>query len=92
MNVLLVKPNEYAVEAEIENSLKALQKAVEGHIEVFTPGSDPVVYVLNEEGKVLGLGENRALYDSRAISLILPPEHFWSVVLTVMILPAYLPN
>lgn len=65
MRVLLVKPNDYAVEADIENSLKALQQAVGGHIEVFTPSSDPVVYVLNEEGKIMGLDENRALYDNR---------------------------
>lgn len=65
MKVLLVKSNDYAVEAEIENSLKALQKAVGGNIEIFTPSDDPAVYVLNEEGKFMGLDENRALYDER---------------------------
>lgn len=33
MKVLLVKPNEPPVEAEIENSLEAVQKVVGGHIE-----------------------------------------------------------
>ena len=65
MNVLLIKPNEYAIEAEIENSLKAMQQIVGGNIEVFSPTNDPIVYVINEEGKVLGLDENRALYDHR---------------------------
>ena len=63
MKVLLVKPHEYAVEAEIENSLKAEQQVVGGNIEVFAPNNDPVVFIMNEEGKVLGLEENRALYD-----------------------------
>jgi hypothetical protein len=63
MRVLLVKPNECAVEAEIENSLKALQKTVGGYIEVFKPSDDPAVYVLNEEGKIMDLDYNRGLYD-----------------------------
>jgi len=53
MKVLLVKPDEYAAEAEIGNGLKAMQKIVGGNIEVFKPNDDPVVYVLNEEGKIL---------------------------------------
>jgi len=64
MKVLLVKPNEYATEIEMENNLKAMQKAVGGHIEVFQPNNnDPVIYVLNEEGKMMELDANRALYD-----------------------------
>lgn len=65
MKVLLVKPNKPPVEAEIENTLKAAQKIVGGHIEIHAPNHDPVVYVLNEEGKVLGLEANRALYNER---------------------------
>ncbi len=65
MKVLLVRPNEYAVEADIENGLKPLQNAVGGSIEVFRPNSDPVVYIMNEAGKVLGLRDNRAMYDQR---------------------------
>lgn len=65
MKVLLVKPNEPPVETEIENTLKAAQKIVGGHIEIYVPNRDPVVYVLNEEGKVLGLEANRALYNER---------------------------
>lgn len=65
MKVLLVKPNEPPVEAEIENTLEAAQKIVGGHIEIHAPNRDPVVYVLNEEGKVLGLEANRALYNER---------------------------
>ena len=65
MKVLLVKPNEPPIEAEIENSLEAAQKTVGGHIETFSPNRDPVVYVLNEEGKLMGLEANRALYNER---------------------------
>jgi hypothetical protein len=65
MKVLLVKPNEFAAEAEIENSLKAEQKIVGGLIEVFRPNNDPIVYVLNEEGKMMGLDANRAIYDKQ---------------------------
>ncbi len=64
MKILLVKPNEFAVEAEIESGLKAAQKVVGGHIEVYSPNADPVGYVLNEEGKIMGLEPNRALCDS----------------------------
>lgn len=65
MKVLLVKPNEPPVETEIENTLRAAQKIVGGHIETYAPNRDPVVYVLNEEGKLLGLEANRALYNER---------------------------
>lgn len=65
MKILLVKPNKPPVETEIENTLKAAQKIVGGHIEIYAPNRDPVVYVLNEEGKVLGLEANRALYNER---------------------------
>ena len=63
MNVLLVKPNEQAKEAEIGSGLKAMQNIVGGLIEVFRPGKDPVVYILNEEGKMTGLEPNRAIFD-----------------------------
>ena len=42
MKVLLVKPNEPPVEAEIENTLRAAQKIVGGYIETYTPNRDPV--------------------------------------------------
>ena len=65
MKVLLVKPHEYAVEANIKNDLKSEQKAVGGYIEILTPNRDPVAYVMNEEGKIMGLDLNRAIYDER---------------------------
>lgn len=64
MKVLLVKPYEFAIEAEIESGLKAAQRVVGGRIEIYSPNIDPIVYVLNEEGKIMGLEPNRALYDS----------------------------
>ena len=63
MNVLLVEPEKTAYEAEIGDSLKAMQNAVGGYIEVIYPFDDPVALVCNEEGKNLGLPPNRALRD-----------------------------
>lgn len=63
MKVLLVKPGEYAEEVEIDNHLSTLQKIVGGRIETYSPNSDPVTYVLNEEGKLAELPRNRAIYN-----------------------------
>ena len=42
---------------EVENTLKALQQEVGGHIETVTIASDTVV-ICNEEGRILGLPDN----------------------------------
>ena len=62
MKVLLVKPGEYAREAEIGSSLEDMQQAVGGWIEEYMPFDDDVALVCNEEGKMHGLDLNRAIY------------------------------
>ena len=62
MKVLLVKPGEYAREAEIGSSLEDMQQAVGGWIEEYMPFDDDVALVCNEEGKLHGLDLNRAIY------------------------------
>lgn len=63
ITVLLLEPEQEAKVIEIENSLAAMQKTIEGNIEVIYPFNDDVCMVCNEEGKLLSLPLNRALYD-----------------------------
>ena len=62
IRALSVKPQEYANPIEIDNSLKSLQKYVDGLIEVIYPSDDTVVMICNEEGKMNALPPNRALF------------------------------
>lgn len=62
LHVLMVRPGEEAYEADIEDSLEGLQEAVGGGIKVaLILDDDECLIICNEEGKVLGLEENRAL-------------------------------
>ena len=63
LDVLLVKPNEYPQKVTIGAELKDLQEAVGGTITATYPFTDPVAIVCNDEGKLLGLPMNRALWD-----------------------------
>lgn len=47
IKVVLVEPNKKAVITEIENSLKSLQKIVEGYIECVYPFEDNVGIIAN---------------------------------------------
>lgn len=62
---LLVKPYELPEEIELDNTLEAKQKLVEGYIECIDyPKDDSVVLVCNEEGKINGMALNRDIgYD-----------------------------
>lgn len=62
MKVLIVEPGEYPREEVIEPGLDALQKAVGGYIEVTYPWEEQAALICNDEGKLLGLPLNRALY------------------------------
>lgn len=62
IRVLLVKPGEYPKEVLIGNSLEDMQAVVGGDIEEYMPFEDEVAIVCNEEGKMLGLALNRAVY------------------------------
>lgn len=61
MKVIIVKPQEKPVVAEINPGLKAMQEVVAGYVEVVYPFEDHVALICNEEGKLLGLPLNRAL-------------------------------
>lgn len=63
MKVLMVEPGRVPYETEIGESIKTIQAAAGGKIEVVYPYEDPVALVCNREGKLLGLPLNRALYD-----------------------------
>ena len=57
MKALLI--NDRSVEKiEIENTLEALQKAVDGNIETVTLIGGYAVMIVNEEGLLLGMGSN----------------------------------
>lgn len=63
MTVLAVMPGKAPERMELDGSLEAMQKFVGGTIQAVYPFSDPVAIVCNDEGKLLGLGYNRALQD-----------------------------
>lgn len=57
MKVIRKRPGEDAEIAEVENDLHALQKEVGGYIQ-FVPLATDFGFILNEEGKLLGLEPN----------------------------------
>lgn len=63
MKVLMVEPGKSPYEIEIEGGLESLQAAVGGDIQATYPYEDPVALICNDEGKLLGMPLNRALYD-----------------------------
>ena len=63
MKVLMVEPGKSPYETEIEGGLESLQDAVGGNIQATYPFDDLVGLICNDEGKLLGLPLNRALYD-----------------------------
>lgn len=62
ISVLLVEPDRYPRTIEIDDTLEAMQAVVGGDIEEYMPFEDEVAIVCNEEGKLIGLPPNRAIY------------------------------
>ena len=62
ISVLLVEPNKYPKMIEIDDTLEAMQEVVGGDIEEYMPFEDEVAIVCHEEGKLIGLPPNRAVY------------------------------
>lgn len=62
MKVLKVEPGKLPYLKEIDKGLEALQKEVSGDIQATYPFEDMVAIICNDEGKLLGLPLNRALY------------------------------
>lgn len=67
MKILLVKPEMHPQLVEIENELEVLQKIVGGLIQAVYPFEDEVCLICNDEGKLLNLQMNRALYDNGSV-------------------------
>ena len=63
MEVLLVKPGQYAEMTEIKAGLSSMQEIVGGDIQATYFFDEPVALVCNEEGKLNGLELNRAIKD-----------------------------
>jgi len=63
ITVLVVEPMKEPYTKEIESGLEALQKEVDGLIQVTYPYEDLVGIVCNDEGKINRLPLNRAIYD-----------------------------
>lgn len=67
LRVVYVKPNESAVEMELEADLKHMQQAVGGFIECVYMG-DGTVLVCNDEAKLIGMEGNRRLGNGTIIA------------------------
>ena len=63
LSVLKIAPGQHPQQVEIDNDLNALQQAVGGSIGASYPFEDPVAIVYNDDGKLMGLPLNRALWD-----------------------------
>ena len=63
ITVLKVSPGCSPEVISIFHTLKEMQNIVGGSIESLYPFEDPVAIVCNEEGKILGMEPNRAIYD-----------------------------
>ena len=61
MKLLLVEPNVEPRAVEIDGSLAAMQSLVGGLIQAVYPFEDPVALICNDEGKLIGLPQNRPL-------------------------------
>ena len=62
MKVLVIEPHKPPYPLEIDGTLAAMKKLVGGTIQAVYPFTDDVALVCNDEGKLLGLPLNRALY------------------------------
>lgn len=62
ITALLVEPGRQPRAIEIANDVKNMQDTVGGYIEVVYPFEDPVCLIVNEEGKVRGLPQNRPIF------------------------------
>ena len=63
MRILVVSPGERPSVREICGDLASMQAVTGGPIQALYPFEAPVALVCHEEGKLLGLPLNRALYD-----------------------------
>ena len=69
VSVLLIQPEKYPKLIEIKDSLEAMQELVGGDIEEYMPFEDEVAIICNEEGKIIGLPLNRAIYSEEEVDM-----------------------
>ena len=69
IDVLIVEPDKRPYMKSIGDDLSSLQKEVGGYIEQF-PLSDDCMIICNEEGKMMGLPLNRAVYDTETKEMV----------------------
>lgn len=62
MKVLVIEPHKPPYPLEMDGTLAVMKKLVGGTIQAVYPFTDDVALVCNDEGKLLGLPLNRALY------------------------------
>lgn len=65
ITAIAVYPDKPAIAIRIQNTLEAKQAFVGGYIQAVYPFDDEVAIICNDEGKLLGLELNRALYDEQ---------------------------
>lgn len=65
MKCLKIEPGKTPETIDIDPTLETLQNLVDGYIECYYPFEDDVCIICNEEGKILGLPLNRALYNEK---------------------------
>ena len=63
MKVLIVEPLKDPYVKDIDSSLESMQSIVGGLIQAIYPFDHPVALICNEEGKLMRLPLNRALFD-----------------------------
>ena len=68
ITVLVIEPGKKPKLTEIGSSLEEMQAVVGGDIEEYMPFDDDVAIICNEEGKMIGLPLNRAIYSEPTIT------------------------
>ena len=63
IRVVMLEPGKPARIVDLDRSLEGMQKAVGGYIEAYYPFEEEVCIICNEEGKIIGLPLNRAIYN-----------------------------
>ena len=62
MRILQIEPHRPPYPLEIDGTLAEMKKLVGGTIQAVYPFTDDIALICNDEGKLLGLPLNRALY------------------------------
>ena len=77
IRAVLVKPDEEPEIIEFEHTLEEMQRLVGGLIQHTYPFDDEVALICNDEGRLLGMPLNRALYDLRGEIYDIVPGNFF---------------